>query len=185
MSVLVTFESGTVIEFDAAPQVTHEAQADVTDWPVESGTQISDHATVKPKTLSVTGFVSVRPLRAIQPAAMPDKERAAWADASVLDALERRTPLKVSTSLRTYSQMLLTSYQAPQTLEDSGGIRMTLAFKEIKTVESQTVSVKKIRSGKRYTRAKKVDKGTVPAMTPGQRLIVNAGKVGAILLSLR
>jgi hypothetical protein len=50
------------LRFDVVTNETREALAEITEHPVEDGAPVVDHSRTKPKTLSITGYVSNKPL---------------------------------------------------------------------------------------------------------------------------
>lgn len=52
----VTTKIGTFI-FDAVTEESHHSELKVTDNPVESGSQVSDHAILTPRPFEVTGIM--------------------------------------------------------------------------------------------------------------------------------
>ena len=51
-----------LLTVDVTIEESHEMSAQVTDWPVEGGSLISDHVRLQPRSLIISGFVSGTPL---------------------------------------------------------------------------------------------------------------------------
>lgn len=93
----------------------HTRTASTTQFPVEGGSQVSDHVILGPETISLTGFVTDTPLiyRA-------DAEGASQGAFDALDTLWReRSPVMVSTRFKIYENMIIESITMPETDGDS------------------------------------------------------------------
>lgn len=53
----------TTVRFDVVSQETHESLLDITEHPVEKGSDITDHARPKEPILNVEGYISNKPLQ--------------------------------------------------------------------------------------------------------------------------
>jgi hypothetical protein len=66
MALVITWENdaGEVdfIEFDVVDDENHEANVEVTEFPVEDGPDVADNARPAAETLQIVGFVSLKPL---------------------------------------------------------------------------------------------------------------------------
>jgi hypothetical protein len=66
MATLLTWQDDAgqteFVQFDVVTVITHEGTVEVTEHPVEEGSDIADHARPVPEFLSIEGFVSNKPM---------------------------------------------------------------------------------------------------------------------------
>ncbi len=131
MVSLLFNEGSSFIQIDATPTEQHGHALQVTEHPVESGSEITDHARIKADSLTLDGCFSdgadvghssdiYERLRLLQ-------------DDAVL--------LTVITSLRVYENMILENISTPRTASSGGGLRFTAVFKQIRLVQNKTTVV--------------------------------------------
>lgn len=109
----------------------HTWRNEITDFPVESGSNISDNIRLKPLTITLECLVSNTPLGAI--AAERDKvnEPADAAYDMLQRILDAREYVPIQTSLRTYQNMGIESLSVPRRAGRGDDIQFTVAFKQI------------------------------------------------------
>ena len=164
------------LAIDCTVTETHSATATVTEHPVESGANITDHIRPEPLQLSITGIVSDTPLgskqiqRAIDiggtsvqvtqqetPTSATGFGRAAWAK---LDAIRTAAkPVKVVTRDKTYDSMALVSLSVPKESKTGGALYFTAQFKQVRIVYNRTTRVVVAKAPKAH---KKQDTGKQP-----------------------
>lgn len=153
----VTISSDTqTLTLDASLEETHQGEAEITDYPVEEGSNISDNTRPLPAELTLHAFVSTYPLETpfVQsPVASSKRGRLAWN--ALRDFQVFGDPLTVRTTLFTYHDMLIKSLSAPRTAENSQGLEFTVTFKQIFTASSKIVPIPK-----RKSHVAKVDTGS-------------------------
>ena len=135
----------TLLRFDASISENHLSELDVTEHPVETGSDITDHLRVRPTTLDMTIIMSNRPIEILatqKPLGIKggsSLERAEDAFREMLRWQSEGLLLTVVTTLRTYENMVLQRI-APTRDAPSGKIlRAALSFREIVTTETQVV----------------------------------------------
>lgn len=165
-SLVYALPDGTMtsITFDAASEQAHEAEAEVTEDPVEDGAPISDHVRPVPRKVQLTVHVSNTPIE--QPpdqmngvtgsvqAFQIDKDVTAnvmrWSGAfdrvktihGELDRLrESGTVVQLVTSLKTYENMILRSISARRTAAVGNALEATLSLVQIRIVQTTTAAV--------------------------------------------
>lgn len=161
---------------DCTVTETHTATSTVTEHPVESGANITDHIRPDPVQLSITGIVSDTPIgsrqvqRSIEvggasvqvtqqepPSSATGFGRAAWAK---LDAIRTAAkPVKVVTRDKTYDSMALVSLSVPKESKTGGALYFTAQFKQIRIVYNRTTKVVVAKATKSH---KKQDTGKQP-----------------------
>lgn len=158
---------------DAALAETHTAESEVTQFPTETGSDITDNNRLIPRTVSITGVVSNTPIGTV--ATSRAKTGAAVAaiartlggpllsdvhepTANALAVFDRvranRKPVTIETSLRVYTNMVLTQLEIPRSADDGDSLNFTAAFQEIIIVtnERTDVRVSKPSSGRKHYR---------------------------------
>ena len=113
----------------------HRLSVNKTEFPVESGAQLTDHAVRQPTKLTLTGWTSdvLRAAEADQ--GVPALERAAIAWAAIERLVAAREPVDVVvTLLGTYPSMLITSATAPVSADTGRALRFTLELEEVQLV---------------------------------------------------
>lgn len=135
------------IEVDCTISEQHSGEMEVTDHPVESGTNITDHVRRKPETLTVEGIVTDTPIlseserNAAGPVRKGEATRSKAAFLALRALRDSGQPVTVVTPLNTYDSMVMTSLVFPRDAETGEAIKFTAQFKEIRTVDSQKVKI--------------------------------------------
>lgn len=130
----------------------HGFESEVTEYPVENGTAVTDHVRVKPMTLSLEFIVSDTPIgmvdvfrsgaQALENSGLvetvtPSDEVIAF----LLTLQNKREPTTVVTSIRTYENMVLESLSLPRDADTGYAVRGTAKFKQVIIVRNKRVSV--------------------------------------------
>lgn len=140
-----------VVAIDTTLSETHTGTNQVTDHPVESGSDISDHSRPDPDQLSMDILITDSPIsqqqvaRAIKqgtvtvqstaPQATPGRAEAAYQD--LLKLKNQGILCKVVAVKRTYTQMAILSVTEPVSAKDSNAVKMTVTFKKIRIVQNK------------------------------------------------
>jgi hypothetical protein len=145
MSVSVSFISGNnleVITFDSASSVRPVFESEIAEHPIEKGSDASDNARDKPEVLTVEGVFTDYPLSINGGGigAPHEKGRAADILKELLYLKNKGVRFKVSTKLRQYSDMMIQSI-APNSDKLKGAMRLTVVFRRVQIVASETVNV--------------------------------------------
>lgn len=127
------------VELDASLNEGHSSTADVTQFPVEEGADITDHVRIKPETLSITGVVTNTPLIFLA-SLRESPTRAEEAYGKLRDILRAREPVSVITSLRQYENMVLTSMKTSRDASTGSVVNVQLDFQEIIVASSESVA---------------------------------------------
>lgn len=149
--------------FDATFEEVHTSELEITEFPVEAGASVTDHAYVKPYKLKMTVGVSNTPLRevALDDAFGPagdNRIRVAFQKLQELQA--RREPFQIFTGLKLYSNMLPAVITTPQDKDTAHALVFQIEFREIIIVYTQIVEYPPRKSGKANNNAsKKKEKG--------------------------
>lgn len=117
---------------DVASAEDHDLQTDVTDYPVEEGGDITDHARNKPDTVTLECIVSDTPLgqlatfRGLE-SSLPSDD--AYARLKAIRAAKE--PVTITTSLGIYTSMMLTSLGIPRRPDNGDALRFKVTFKQV------------------------------------------------------
>lgn len=144
---------------DAAISEEHVSESQATDYPVETGSNVTDHIRNAPRQLTVEGIVSDTPLDADvvqarggftggirQSHDVGGEFTDALPSEAALAKLEEirlaRKPVVVTSSIRTYKSMALLTLTVPRDKETGAALRFTAVFKEVLFVTNARTIVK-------------------------------------------
>jgi hypothetical protein len=137
----IVLKDGSTIAFDVVESLTHSRNADTTDNEVEDSTVISDHYVRQPKTLPIEAIISDWPISAV---GQYDPDADGW-HTKVFDLLEKMwkngDQCAIVTHQATYISMVLTSFSAPVTPDNSRALRLSLNFKEIRKARTDVSEI--------------------------------------------
>lgn len=147
------------IELDCTVSEAHNGEVEVTEHPVEEGANISDHARVKPPTLTLEGMVSNTPLNQGQHRRkVTSKEGFVFETTATTDQItgqpgimesaftklqelrEKAMPITVITRLKTYTNMVLTSLVVPRNASTGEALRFTATFRNVIIIKNRTTT---------------------------------------------
>jgi hypothetical protein len=134
-----------ILEFDASIAETHTGNAEVTDHPVEDGSQMTDHIRRTPEELQINGIVTDDPiviLRSVfgKPAVQGGDPRNRAQDAYFI--LKRwkdeGTLLTVNTTLRSYfDNMVITALSVARDSQSGRMLNANVTLREIVTATTK------------------------------------------------
>lgn len=117
----------------------HTSRLRKTQYPIETGATLVDHAVNLPKILELVGWVSdVKPLRYksetstithVAPKPGPERAQTAWQE--ILKLQSSRIPVRVLTFLGAYDNMLITDASASVSKRTGRGMGVVLTFEEV------------------------------------------------------
>lgn len=131
----------------------HEFESEITDYPVESGSNISDNIRPRPITVTMEGLVSKHPFDHIKLLRdVPESPHHPHDAYAVLLAIrEDREPVTIRTSLDVFKDMALQSLSMPRDASTGDALRFTAKFQQIQTVENKRSKRTAIPAGKGKT----------------------------------
>jgi hypothetical protein len=148
------FNEGPTLEaivMDATLSEGHNFTADVTDFPVEKGSAVTDNVRPKPTNLRVDAFISDFPLPSniVQQLAAgaftqkptADLRRSQNALDKLIQLKDQGVTITVTTGIRTYQNMVIQSIDVNRDKMIAQGIRMMILMREIAVVSTQTVQI--------------------------------------------
>lgn len=122
----------------------HKFESDVTEYPVESGSTISDNVRPRPIVITMECLVSNSPIGFLS-SRHPNAPGGGSSDPAD-DAYEhlqkirdRRNPVTIRTSLRTFDNMVLKDLSIPRSQGRGDELRFTATFQQIITVTNKRV----------------------------------------------
>lgn len=117
---------------------SHVFENAVTDHPVESGIDVSDHIRALPLKLTITGVFSDTPISVVDAVARRfDGEPHTIRALQFFEELrEKRYLCNVSNRFKSYSNMAVTSIVFSRGSNSGKSVQMQVNFKEVRTVES-------------------------------------------------
>lgn len=127
-----------MVKLSLAESETHEFASKVTQFPVEDGSNMSDHILNAPDKLTINGFVTNSPISTLDTSGPGTGE-------SAFEALQRihrtREPVRVFTTLKEYEDMALERLSIPKNANTGETLRFTASFVHIRKVSSAIVEV--------------------------------------------
>jgi len=162
-----------VITLDASINETHTGESEISNYPVEEGSNSSDNSRPQPMQLTILGVVTGTPMDITAIALPPSVKLARGKDAwSALDQWRRDgRRLRVTTSLNLYRGMVIKSLSVNRNSKNTDGVEMTIMLQEIVTVSAQTRKApKQQRASKKQT--KKQGQQSTTTATPADRTTV-------------
>lgn len=128
------------LALDAALSQGHAVAVEVTKFPVEDGSVISDHAILKPDTYRVDGLVSNTPV--VDAEQMAGNERRAESARALLEVIVRaREPVTIDTGGKVLESMMLSALDFPRDAALGDATRFSLTAEQIQTVQAETVAI--------------------------------------------
>lgn len=150
-----TFTEGATLEgivFDATLKESHSHTADVTDNPVERGSNITDNVRTRPVSLSIEGFISDYPLRsnvvqqfaggAFTQRPSEDLRRSQQVLDKLIKLKDAGVLIIVTTGIRVYQDMVVTSVNVNRDKSTAHGLMLDVSMRDIRLVDTQTVQLK-------------------------------------------
>lgn len=129
-------------EIDAAKTEEHAQEIEVTQFPVEDGSPITDHARRKPRTLSIDGIVTDTPHGDMRNRRSPDTIPSQDFRAYLEELSKGETLIQVLTEQRLYKSMVLQSWSETVSAETGASMQFRCQFMEVLLVENERTVVR-------------------------------------------
>lgn len=159
------FNSISTLAVDVTISESHSLSAQVTDKPVEDGSNINDNIILSGARLTIEGVLT-------------DGRFTSQADKwEALKAIRRsREPFIVTTSLDVYDSMVIAEISADRDIKSTGAVFFTADLVQVRIIESMTaqVPIKATPEPRKAKQAPKADKGKQQA-----KPLDNGGASGA------
>lgn len=149
---------------DLALSEDHAFESEVTEYPVESGADVSDNIRNRPLEITLEGVVSDTPIGAIAldptrklEIGAPSPSRDAYA--RIIDIRAAREPVILETSLGKFESMALVSLGIPRDRATGKALKFTVKFRQIEIKKNARTTVRvavpnadgKVNGGNRQT----------------------------------
>lgn len=127
--------------FDAYLKLEHTSQLKITEFPISTGSSITDHSFLQPQTLTIDiGMTDVA--KSIIPGQFTGDASRSVAAFKLLQELQAaRVPISIVTRLKKYENMLIETMTTPDDYTTVNALKATVVFKEILVVNVQTVKL--------------------------------------------
>lgn len=122
---------------DVAIAEEHTFEAEVTSYPVEDGSSISDNIRIMPIKLSITGIISNHPLPPVADKRAGDPNPADSAYRYLSGLRTKRSIFSVTTSLDTFPNMVITSLSIPRKPGGADYLEFTAQLQEVLIVKTE------------------------------------------------
>lgn len=157
------------IELDAVVTETHGAEVEITDFPIETGSTITDHVRRKPLTLAMTVVLSDLTDGGPVPGRSIDLVNQLYLAQSEAKVLSVYTPAKV------YDSMLIQSIGVPRDNKSGCGLTLNVALKQVSLVQNRQTKKVNSRTARAQPKSKsgKTNPVNGPAATDSQKKSVS------------
>ncbi len=127
--------------FDAFFNIQHDTSLKITEHPIQTGADVSDHAYMEAKQLTFDiGMSDV--MDSVIDGQFSDNNSRSVSAYNVLRKLqEQKLPVNVTTRLGVYNNMLIETISSGDDCKTANGLRATVTMKEIFVVEVTKVKV--------------------------------------------
>ena len=126
----------------------HSDQVTVTNHPVDTGADLSDHAIIQPTTVTCT-FAWSDSSRAINSALdgsiLQGMETTKDVYEKLLALMRARQPLRLSTGKRAYENVIITALKTTSSVETESAAIIEITFQEVFMAQAQTVSLSRLK----------------------------------------
>lgn len=136
------------VEFDALVKATYSGGAQITDHPVESLKDVTDHIRPTPVEMQLQGIVSDHPVLALASfratPAVPGTDPSARAEAAFyfLESMRQTSSLAhVFTSLWELENMVITSLSCTRDKDSSRIVDISLTLREIEVAKTEVIAI--------------------------------------------
>jgi len=128
----------------------------VTDIPVEDGSNINDHVTSEPLTISIEAFIGKAKFEVWEGSIpesideLPADDPKARIKQSYLELKRLRDdkqPLTVVLGLDTFPNMVITSFEIDRNVQNGADLPFSMSFKEVRIIKSESTTVDSSRGG--------------------------------------
>jgi hypothetical protein len=135
---------------DASVTETHTYESEVTEYPVEQGSAITDNIRPKPIVVVVEGLVSDTPIGKMadlrnsqggDPQGVMNFLPSTDALAAMIAIRDARQPVTIVTSLSRFESMAMTNLEIPRDASTGAALRFTASFQQVTIVSTLRVTV--------------------------------------------
>jgi hypothetical protein len=133
-----------IIVLDATLSHSISRTSTVTQYPIESGSKISDHKQNDPEEVVVEGFVSNTPVTLLASGvlAQQDDTRSKTAYDALVQVFDNKDVVQVQSELEVFDDMLLQSLDVPRDRTNFNALQFTASFKKVRQIGTRVVTLK-------------------------------------------
>lgn len=177
-----------ILQFDCSLSEVHTDEAEVTEHPVESGANIADHIRKLPATIEINGLVTDTPIAIlasvtakspVQGALLPSQKRSDDAYALLQQFMENGALINVSTSLRDYNNMAITSLSVTRDAANGQVLNCVASLREVfiaKDFSTKLPVPKEVQNKGETNEGNKDKKETTPKKKKKNQSLLKQGK---------
>ncbi len=125
------------IVIDAFVSEIHKQTATATNFPVEEGSEITDHVITNPFRLDIQGIIS--PTQFGDVSNPGGRIITAYGDLTKLK--EEKQPISIVTGLAVYSNMIIEVFTVPRNSKNGGSLTFNMSLKKMRVVKSQATTI--------------------------------------------
>lgn len=129
-------------QVDATTNEDHDQEADVTQYPIESGSDVVDNVHVKSATLMLQCIVSDTPLAPFNDIRPIDSIPSHDAHTKMRALIKARQPITVVTERQVYTNMFVSKVSEPFNLETGDALIFSVSFVQGEFLENLAIFVK-------------------------------------------
>lgn len=134
----IVSNGGIKLTFDAATDIQHEFTSEVTSYPVEDKSTVSDHVVNKNPTFRVSGIFSDSSDPTVK---NPNKKSQSDVFTSLMQLRDSRTTLTLVTPLSAFDSLILTSISIPRSSGGGTALIVDMSFEKIRRVSNELTTV--------------------------------------------
>lgn len=127
---------GKYIKVDATMSEDHTFSAEVSSYPIENGSDITDNVRLKPFTLKLDCIITDTPL-----SGPTDNIPTADAYLALQKLMNAKKQVTVQTSLDTFINMVITDISIPRSATNGQSLVFTISFQQVIIIENQRTTV--------------------------------------------
>ena len=131
--------------FDVVFQVGHSNPVTITQHPVQMGSPVADHAFQEPEEVTLEiGMSDV--YSSLDTIAGGARNRSATAYKMLVQLMRRMEPVSLTTRIRTYPSMLISSIETSDDFRTMHALKVTISLTSIRIVQVATMSIQQTAS---------------------------------------
>lgn len=128
------------VKFDVLMNESIERSAEVPQYPVEDGYEVSDAILISPLTISITALISNMPVT-WKNTFKGQSHRTKTEVNKLIKLYEKKTPVSYYNRQKRYKNMAITSLSIPKTEEMTECVEISLTLQEVKVTKPKVVDI--------------------------------------------
>ncbi|SRR6266498_3269381 len=167
VSILYSLSTGTVsaLVIDATLSQEGSGTVEVTKFPIEDGSNVNDHAILRPVSYRLEGVISNTPPIPNDVMEAGEFDGHAETAREILESIRAaKKDVTIDAGSKVYDRMVMTELRFPRDVETGDALKFSACFEQITKVTSQVATVPKSLGGSKVKGGKKpTDKASQPA----------------------